>query len=60
MAANRQIGILAGKILAGVQPATLPIERPTNLELIVNARAAEQLGVTIPASIQARADEVIE
>jgi putative ABC transport system substrate-binding protein len=60
MAANRQIGTLAGKILAGAQPANLPIERPTTFELIVNARAAEQLGVSIPASIQARADEVIE
>jgi|FEC22Drversion2_1045045.scaffolds.fasta_scaffold00409_11 putative tryptophan/tyrosine transport system substrate-binding protein len=60
MAANKQAGVMAGKVLAGSTPATMPIERPSIFELIVNRRAAEELGLAIPASIEARADEVIE
>jgi putative ABC transport system substrate-binding protein len=51
---------MAGKILAGATAATMPIERPSTYELVVNQRSAETMGVKIPASIQARADEVIE
>ena len=58
--ANRQVGVLVGKILAGTAPGSLPIERPVKFELIINARTAEKLGVAIPAIVQARADEVIE
>jgi putative ABC transport system substrate-binding protein len=60
LGASKQAGVLAGKVLLGASPASLPIERPTNFELIVNQHAAEALGIAIPASIQVRADEVIE
>ena len=59
-AANRQVGLFVGKVLEGSTPATLPIERPTKFELIINTRTAETLGVAIPALVQARADELIE
>ncbi len=59
-AANRQVGMFVGKVLAGGSPADLPIERPFKFELIINTRAAETLGVAIPAMVQAHADELIE
>ena len=58
--AFRQVGVLMGKVLSGTSPAELPIERPTNFELLVNLRTAQVLGLTIPPSILGRADEVIE
>jgi ABC-type uncharacterized transport system substrate-binding protein len=58
--ATRQLGVMAGKVLAGTAPANLPIERPTKFELIVNLKTAETLGVTIPSAILAGADETIE
>ena len=56
----RQSGVMIGKVLQGRKPADLPIERPTQFQLVVNLRTARTLGLTIPTSILLRADEVIE